>query len=50
MYLYIGRTLGGFHHRVDHILAERKHLRVLFGVWFYPLLDEAMPEAFLQEL
>ena len=32
----IGRTLGGLHHRVDHILMGCQPWRGLDGMWMYP--------------
>ena len=46
----IGRTLGRFHHRVDHRLIGRKLRRGLYGRWVYPPLAEAILEAVSQEV
>ena len=46
----IGRTLGGFHHRVARIMTGRKPQRGLDGRWVYTLLEEAIENARLQEV
>ena len=47
---YIGRVLGGFHHRLAHRLTGRQPWRGRDGVWIYPPLEDAMAEAGLQEV
>ena len=44
------RVLGRFHHRVDHRLTVRQPRRGTDGVWIYPLLEDAVAEAGLQEV
>ena len=46
----IGRVLGGFHHRVAHILTWRQPWKGRDGVWVYPLMEDAMAKAGLQEV
>ena len=46
----IGRTLGGFHHRVACRLMGRKLWRVLDGRWAYTPLTEAIDGEGLQEV
>ena len=36
----IGKTLGGFHHRVVRILTGRHPKRRLYGTWYYPPTGE----------
>ena len=50
MSLLIGKNLGGFHNRADNILTGHQPQRVLGGRWLYPLLEEAMAEAGIQEV
>ena len=42
-----GRVWGGFHHRVALRLTGRQPPRGRYGVWVYPLLEDAMAEALL---
>ena len=44
------RVLGRFHHRVARRLTGRKHQKGRDGGWVYPLLEDAMTEAGLQEV
>ena len=46
----IGKTLGGFHHRVYHRLSVMSPRRGTTGMWVYPPLDAAMMEVFLEEV
>ena len=46
----IGRTLGGFHHRVALPLANIHPRRVMTGRWVYPLLDEAITAVGMEEV
>ena len=46
----IGRVWGKFHHRVAYSLARRRLWIGRDGVWKYPLLENAMIEAGLQEV
>ena len=48
--LPIWSTLGGFHHRVSHILMGWQPRWVLDGRWVYPPLEEVTEEAGLQEV
>ena len=50
MTLHIGRVLGRFHHQVAHRLTWRKPQRWQEIVWVYPLLEDAITEARLQEV
>ena len=46
----IGRTLGGFHHRVYHQL-ENIHLKEdVMGRWIYPPLDVSMKKVGMEEV
>ena len=47
---HIGRVLGGFHHRVAHRLKGKQPRQGRDSVWVYPLLEDAMEEAGLQEV
>ena len=47
---HIGRILGGFHHRVSHRLTGRKPHQGRDNVWLYPLPEDAMVEAGLQDV
>ena len=42
MYPKIGRTLGGFHHRVALCLEKMQLRRYMTGRWVYPPLYGAM--------
>ena len=42
--------MGGFHHRVYHIMTGQKLRRGLYGRWVYPSLVEAIVAAGLQEV
>ena len=44
------RVLGGFHHRVACRLTGRQPQKGQDGGWVYPLLEDAMAEAGLQEV
>ena len=46
----MGRTLGGFQHRVDRQISGRQPQLLQDGSWEYPPLEEAMWEAGLQEV
>ena len=46
----IGRVLGGFHHRMALRITGKQPRQVRDGVWLYPLLEDAMAEAGLQEV
>ena len=46
----IGRTLGGFHHRVAHHLAGMKPKRYTEGRWEYPPMDAEMAAVVLEEV
>ena len=48
--MHIGRVLGGFHHRMACRLMGRQPQRGWESGWLYPLLEEAMAEAGLQEV
>ena len=50
MTLRIGRNLVGFHHQVVRRLMRRIPQRKLDGAWTYPLLEETMSEAGMQEV
>ena len=50
MYPRIGRTLGGFHQKVDCRLLGQKTHKGMDGTWVYLLLAEAISEAGLQEV
>ena len=45
-----GRVSGGFHHSVAYRLTGRQPRRGRDGMWIYPLLEDAMEEAGLQEV
>ena len=47
---YIGRVLGGFHHRVACRLTGRQPWRGQGGGWVYLLLEDAIAEAGLMEV
>ena len=47
---HIGRFWGVFHHRVARKLTGRQNQRGRYGGWAYPLLEDAMAEAGLQEV
>ena len=38
----MGMVLGKFHRRVANRLTVRQPHRVLYEVWFYPLLEDAI--------
>ena len=46
----IGRTLGGFHHRVDHWLSKMQPKRDVMGRWISLPLDAAMKAVGLEEV
>ena len=46
----ISRFLGGFHHSVSHRLTGQQPWRGREGGWVYPILEEAMAEARVQEV
>ena len=46
----IGRTLGGFHHRVSRRMTRRKPRRGLDRMWVYHPLADAMVDVVLQEV
>ena len=46
----IGRTLGGFHHRVARRRENIQSRRTRAGRWIYPPLDAAMQEMDLEEM
>ena len=48
--LRMKRFLGRFHNRVAHRLTGRQPRRVRDGGWVYPLLEDSMEEAGLQEV
>ena len=48
--LQIGRTMGGFHHRLYRRLTGWQLCMGLYGMWFYPPLVETMVEAGIQEV
>ena len=50
MSLRIGRTMGGFSHRLYHRLIGKKPHRGQDGRWVYTPLEEAMVVAGLQEV
>ena len=41
---HMGRALGIFHNRVDHLPTERHPRRLWVGRWEYPPLKEVMEE------
>ena len=47
---WTGRTLGGFHHKVDRWLAKVHMMRTGEGRWMCPPLDAAMNSVRLEEL
>ena len=50
MYPRIGKTLGGFHHKVDRWLAGMQPSRDTEGRWVYPPLEELMMTVGLEEV
>ena len=46
----IGRVWGRFHHRVACRLTGRKLMIGRYRVWIYPLLEDEMTEAGMQEV
>ena len=48
--LLIGRTLGGFHHKVDLQMTYKQPMRNADETWRDPPLDEVMMEAGLEEV
>ena len=46
----IGRAMKGFHHQVVRIMTGRIPHRNLGGTWTHPSLEEAFPEADVQEV
>ena len=46
----IGRVLGKFYHRMAHRLTGRQPRQGRDRVWVYPLLEDVMSEAGLQEV
>ena len=47
---WIGRNLGGFHHKVSRLLAKMQPKRDVTGMWIYPQLDASMKAVGLEEL
>ena len=50
MYPRIGRTLDGFHHRLDPRMANMNPKRYVTGRWIYPPLQASMKELGLEEV
>ena len=50
MTAFIRRVLGGFHHRFSRSLICRQPWRGRYGMCIYPLMEDAMVEAGLQEV
>ena len=50
MYLWIGKTLGGFHHWVIRMLMGSMPHRNREEACTYPHLEESMSEAGMQEV
>ena len=45
---FIGRTIGGFHHRLDFCLTGKQPRRGTYRIWRYPPLGELVVESGLE--